>query len=57
MTSQQITSFFSRTAAKKSIEVTSASNLDFDDELDDLVSAMAEKDHDILRFNENSRTI
>ncbi|CAB4029913.1 SURP and G-patch domain-containing 1, partial [Paramuricea clavata] len=51
LTSQQITSFFSRTAAKKSIQVTSASNLDLDDDddLDDLVSAMAEKELQQMR--------
>ena len=51
LTSQQITSFFSRTAAKKSIQVTSASNLDLDDDddLHDLVSAMAEKELEQMR--------
>ena len=49
LTSQQITSFFSRTAAKKSIELTSASHLDLDDDLDDLVSAMAEKELEQMR--------
>ena len=60
LTSQQITSFFSRTAAKKSIKTPSASNTgedddefkdddDDDDDLDDLLSAMAEKELEQMR--------
>ena len=49
LTSQQITSFFSRMAAKKSIQVPSASNIDDDDDDDDLLSAMAERDFDQMR--------
>ena len=49
LTSQQITSFFSRLAAKKSIQVSSTSNLADDDDHDDLLSAMAEKDLEEMR--------
>ena len=47
LTSQQITSFFSRMAAKKSIQDPLTS--DDDDKDDDLVSAMAEKEFDQVR--------
>ena len=47
LTSQQITNFFSRMAAKKSIQDPSTSDDDDDD--DDLVSAMAEKEFDQVR--------
>ena len=47
LTSQQITSFFSRMAAKKSIQDPLTSDDDDDD--DDLVSAMAEKEFDQVR--------
>ena len=47
LTSQQITSFFSRMAAKKSIQDPLTSHDDDDD--DDLVSAMAEKEFDQVR--------
>ena len=51
LTSQQITGFFSRTAAKKSIQVPSATNLDDEDDDDDLLSAMAEKELEQMRRN------
>ena len=44
LTSQQITGFFSRTAAKKSIQVPSDTNLVDEDYDDDLLPAMAEKE-------------
>ena len=47
LTLQQITSFFSRMAAKKSIQDPLTSDDDDDD--DDLVSAMAEKEFDQVR--------
>ena len=47
LTSEQITSFFSRMAAKKSIQDPLTSDDDDDD--DDLVSAMAEKEFDQVR--------
>ena len=51
LTSQQITGFFSRTAAKKSIQVPSATNLDDEDDDDGLLSAMAEKELEQMRRN------
>ena len=51
LTSQQITGFFSRTAAKKSIQVPSATNLNDEDDDDDLLSAMAEKELEQMRRN------
>ena len=51
LTSQQITGFFSRTAAKKSIQVPSATNLDDEDDDDDLLSAMTEKELEQMRRN------
>ena len=44
LTSQQITGFFPRTAAKKSIQVPSATNLNDEDDDDDLLSAVTEKE-------------
>ncbi len=49
LTSQQITSFFSRMPAKKFIQLPSASNLDDDDDDDDLLSALAEREFDQMR--------
>ncbi len=46
LTSQQITSFFSRMAAKKSIQLPSASSLNDDDDHDDLLSVLAESEFD-----------
>lgn len=51
LTSQQITGFFSRTAAKKSIQVPSDTNLDDEDYDDDLLPAMAEKELEQMRRN------
>lgn len=51
LTSQQISGFFSRTAAKKSIQVPSATNHDDEDYDDDLLSAMAEKELEQMRRN------
>ena len=51
LTSQQITGFFSRTAAKKSIQVPSDTNLVDEDYDDDLLSAMAEKELEQMRRN------
>ena len=48
--SQQITGFFSCTAAKKSIQVPSATNIDEEDD-DDLLSAMDEKELEQMRRN------
>jgi hypothetical protein len=49
LTSQQIKGFFSRMAAKKSIQLPLASNLDDDDDHDDLISAIAEREFDQMR--------
>ena len=52
LTSLQITGFFSRLSAKKSIQVPSTSNLtDDDDDQDDVLSAMAEKDLEKMRHD------
>ena len=47
---QMKNTFFSRTAAKKSIQVPSTTNIDDEDD-DDLLSAMAEKELEQMRRN------